>query len=40
VCLAYFFLCSQLKTSAPNHALVSSLATFSGAFDRVAATLA
>jgi hypothetical protein len=31
---------SQLKTSAPNHPLVTSLNTFTGAFDRVAASLA
>lgn len=30
---------NQLKSKAPNHALVTSLATFHGAFDRVAATL-
>jgi hypothetical protein len=32
--------CSQLKSKAPNHSLVTSLATFHGAFDRVAGTLA
>ncbi|KAJ1430982.1 vesicle coat complex COPI, epsilon subunit [Ochromonadaceae sp. CCMP2298] len=31
---------SQLKAKAPNHALVTSLAMFEGAFDRVAASLA
>jgi hypothetical protein len=30
---------SQLKTKAPNHALLTSLATFEGAFDRVSASL-
>jgi len=30
---------NQLRASSPSHALVSSLATFEGAFDRVAATL-
>ncbi len=34
-----YFLNSQLKSKAPNHALVTSLATFHSAFDRVAATL-
>jgi coatomer protein complex subunit epsilon len=30
---------SQLKTKAPNHALLTSLATFESAFDRVSASL-
>jgi hypothetical protein len=28
----------QLKSKAPNHPMVTSLATFDGAFDRVAAS--
>jgi hypothetical protein len=35
-----FSFCIQLRTSSPGHALVTSLNTFSSAFDRVAASLA
>jgi hypothetical protein len=33
------FSCSQLKTKAPTHPMITALGTFEGAYDRISATL-